>query len=113
AGPFRSSASLLESGVFECHGFERIRFAGYPEGHPLITAPALAAALDAKLALARSHGLSPSLVTQFAFDAAPIGQWVGSLRARGVDVPMRIGVAGPASAVTLARFAVRCGLGAS
>jgi methylenetetrahydrofolate reductase (NADPH) len=113
AGSFRDSASLLESGVFERHGFERIRFAGYPEGHLHITARALDAALDAKLALARERGLKASVVTQFGFDAAPITHWVAGLRDRGIDCPVRIGVAGPASVSTLTRFAVRCGIGAS
>ncbi|HJU15041.1 MAG TPA: hypothetical protein VJ770_01115 [Stellaceae bacterium] len=113
AGPFRDSASLLESGIFECYGFERILFAGYPEGHPHIAARTLDAALDAKLALARRHALEPSLVTQFGFDPLPIRHWVAALRARGIDCPVRIGVAGPASAATLVRFAVRCGIGAS
>jgi methylenetetrahydrofolate reductase (NADPH) len=113
AGPFRDAASLLESGVLECHGFDRVCFAAYPEGHPYITAPALEAALAAKLTLARHHGLAPSLVTQFGFEAAPIRRWIAALRGRGVDCPVRIGVAGPASVATLARFAVRCGVGAS
>jgi len=113
AGPFRDAASLLESGVLECYGLDRVRLAGYPEGHPLITQHALKAALDAKLALARHHGLAPSLVTQFGFEAAPILKWIAALRARGVDCPVRVGVAGHASVATLARFAVRCGVGAS
>jgi methylenetetrahydrofolate reductase (NADPH) len=113
AGPFRDAASLLDSGVLECHGFDRVGFAAYPEGHPHITSQALESALGAKLALARRHGLAPSLVTQFGFEAAPIVEWIAALRARGVDCPVRIGVAGPASVVTLARFAVRCGIGAS
>jgi methylenetetrahydrofolate reductase (NADPH) len=113
AGPFRDSLSLLQSGIIECHGLERVRFAGYPEGHPLISARALDAALDAKLALARERGLRPSLVTQFGFEAAPIERWIAGLRARGIDCPVRVGVAGPASVATLVRFAVRCGVGSS
>src|SRR5207248_1033375 len=62
AGPFRDAASLLESGVLECHGLDRVGFAAYPEGHPLVTAQALEAALGAKLALARRHGLVGALV---------------------------------------------------
>jgi methylenetetrahydrofolate reductase (NADPH) len=112
-GPFRDAASLLDSGVLECHGLDRVLFAGYPEGHPYITTEALEASLAAKLALARRHGLTPSLVTQFGFEAAPIRRWIAALRARGVDCLVRIGVAGPASVATLARFAVRCGVGAS
>jgi methylenetetrahydrofolate reductase (NADPH) len=113
AGPFPDSASLVDTGVVECHGFERIIFAGYPEGHPYIATQRLDAALDAKVALARRHGLEPSLVTQFGFDPTPIERWIAGLRARGITCPVRIGVAGPASVTTLVRFAVRCGVSAS
>jgi methylenetetrahydrofolate reductase (NADPH) len=113
AGPFRDATSLIDSGVLECHGLDRVGFAAYPEGHPLITTHALEVALDTKLALARRHGLTPSLITQFGFEPAPIVSWIAALRRRGVDCPVRIGVAGPASVATLARFAVRCGIGAS
>lgn len=113
AGPFRDALTLLASGLIECHGIEQIRFAGYPEGHSLISERALDRALDAKLALSKERGLTASLVTQFAFDAAPIERWLAGLRARGILCPVRIGIAGPASVMTLAKFAVRCGIGAS
>jgi methylenetetrahydrofolate reductase (NADPH) len=113
AGPFRDSLMLLASGIVECHGIDSVRFAGYPEGHPHITTRALKAALTAKLALARRHGLATSLVTQFGFEAAPIERWIAGLRASGIGSPVSVGVAGPASVVTLAKFAVRCGIGNS
>jgi methylenetetrahydrofolate reductase (NADPH) len=113
AGPFGDSFDLLESGVVERQGITSVVFAGYPEGHPRIDARTLDAALAAKTALARQHGLELSLITQFAFDAAPIRRWIAALRERGCGCPVRIGVAGPASVATLAKFAVRCGIGAS
>jgi methylenetetrahydrofolate reductase (NADPH) len=113
AGPFRDSRALLESGIIESHGIDRVRFAGYPEGHPHINEQALDAALTAKLALARERGLAASLVTQFGFEAVPIESWLARLRSRGIDCPVAVGVAGPANAVTLAKFAVRCGIGSS
>jgi methylenetetrahydrofolate reductase (NADPH) len=113
AGPFRDSLTLLIGGILECHGIERVRFAGYPEGHPHISAKALDAALDAKLALAKERGLAASIVTQFGFEPAPIERWIAGLRSRGVKCPVRVGVAGPARVVTLAKFAVRCGIGNS
>src|SRR4029079_8139665 len=54
-----------------------------------------------------------SLVTQFGFDAGPILRWIASLRTKDILCPVRIGVAGPASVATLAKFAIRCGVGAS
>jgi methylenetetrahydrofolate reductase (NADPH) len=113
AGPFRDALALLVTGIVECHGIERVRFAGYPEGHKVISAKALDRALGAKLALAEERGLAASLVTQFGFEAAPIEDWVAGLRARGIDCPVHVAVAGPASVVTLAKFAVRCGIGSS
>ena len=112
-GPFRDSLDLLATGVVERHGLRQVMFAGHPEGHPRIASTDLDAALEAKVALARQRGLEVSLVTQFGFQASPILSWIGSLRARGVDCPVRIGVAGPASIATLAKFAFRCGIGAS
>ena len=113
AGPFRDTLTLLASGIVESHGIDRVRFAGYPEGHPQISARSLDRALAAKLALAEERGLAVSLVTQFGFEAAPIENWIAGLRARGIDCPVAVGVAGPASVVTLAKFAVRCGIGSS
>lgn len=112
-GPFADSFALLASGVVERHGLRRIGFAGYPEGHPNIGARALDSALRSKIALARGNGLEVSLITQFGFDAAPIQRWSAALRVDGIDCPVRVGIAGPASVTTLAKFAVRCGIGAS
>jgi methylenetetrahydrofolate reductase (NADPH) len=113
AGPFRASLDLLATGVVERHGIKSVAFAGYPEGHPAIDSHTLDAALQAKVALARQRGLDVSLVTQFGFEADPILRWTASLRAQGIACPVRAGVAGPARVATLAKFAIRCGIGAS
>jgi methylenetetrahydrofolate reductase (NADPH) len=112
-GPFRDSLDLLTTGVVEQSGISELVLAGYPEGHPRIDSRSLAQALLAKQALAGERGLELSLVTQFAFDAAPILRWIASIRGQGLVCPVRIGVAGPASIAALAKFAVRCGIGAS
>ena len=113
AGPFRSSLDLLATGVVERNAIGQVAFAGYPEGHPAIDTASLDAALNAKVALARQSGLGISLVTQFGFEAAPILRWITALRARGIEAPVHVGIAGPASVATLAKFAIRCGIGAS
>ena len=113
AGPFRAGLDLLATGVVEGHGIGQVAFGGYPEGHPAIDARALNAALSAKVALARQSGLAVSLVTQFGFEAEPILRWMTALRAQGIDCPVHVGIAGPASVATLAKFAIRCGIGAS
>lgn len=113
AGGFDSALSLLSTGVVERCGIGAVAFAGYPEGHPQIAAAALQAALTAKLEVAHRRGLAVSLVTQFGFEAPPIRRWIAAQRQAGVTCPIRIGLAGPATVATLAKYAVRCGIGAS
>ena len=96
-GPFRASLDLLATGVVERHGIGHVAFGGYPEGHPAIDAHALDAALQAKVALARQRGLGVSLVTQFGFEAEPILRWIAAQRALGIDCPVHVGIAGPAT----------------
>jgi len=112
-GPFRAALDLLGTGVVERHGIVHVSFAGYPEGHPAIDASALDGALQAKVALAERSGLDVSLVTQFGFEAEPILRWIAQQRGRGITCPVHVGIAGPARVATLAKFAVRCGIGAS
>jgi methylenetetrahydrofolate reductase (NADPH) len=113
AGPFHSALVLLSTGVVERHGIAAVVFAGYPEGHPHIEGDVLHAALLAKLEVARQRGLATSLVTQFGFEARPIQRWIAARRAEGITCPIRIGLAGPATVATLAKYAVRCGIGVS
>jgi methylenetetrahydrofolate reductase (NADPH) len=110
-GAFDSSLALLETGMFQRHGIEHIGVAGYPEGHPRIAASVLEAALAAKKAFARRAGLELAVVTQFCFEAEPILSWTAKIKGHGI--PVRVGLAGPASLPRLLRFAVRCGIGNS
>jgi methylenetetrahydrofolate reductase (NADPH) len=113
AGPFSSSFEILSTGLFERHGVRHVGLAGYPEGHPKLGGRALADALRLKLGLARQAGLQPFIVTQFGFAAAPMLDFVARCRAEAIAAPIHIGLAGPASIATLAKFAVRCGIGSS
>jgi methylenetetrahydrofolate reductase (NADPH) len=113
AGPFSDSADLLATGLVESYSIDNVVLAGHPEGHPRIDRRSLRAQLRTKLAAAQQRGLNVSLVTQFVFEPGPVEDWVSSLREEGVGCPIRIGVAGPATIATLAKFAVRCGIGAS
>ena len=112
-GPFRDSLDLLATGLVETHGIAHVGFAGYPEGHPRIDRHSLDTALRGKIAFAGRLGLAVSIVTQFGFDPGPISRWIVSLRQEGFRGPIRVGIAGPATVATLAKFAVRCGIGAS
>lgn len=117
AGPFASSMDLLGTGLFDAAGFREIAFAGHPEGNRDIDPDGGTAHLDAALAwkqafVARSD-LKAALVTQFAFDPAPVLAWAGRIAAAGIDLPVRVGLAGPAKPATLLRYGLNCGVGAS
>lgn len=112
-GPFSSALDLLATGVVERHGITHVSFAGYPEGHRRVGADVLALSLRAKGELARQRGLTVSVVTQFGFEPEPVLRWLAVQRTAGLGCPVRIGLAGPATVATLAKYAVRCGIGAS
>jgi methylenetetrahydrofolate reductase (NADPH) len=112
-GPFKSSADICASGAIEAHGIRAVSFAGHPEGHPQLDAQKAMAALTAKRDWGRRVDVRVDLVSQFCFESAPILAWLKELEAHGLDLPIHIGLAGPASPATLAKFALRCGVGAS
>lgn len=112
-GPFEDSMALIRSGAFERNGVAAIGVGGHPEGHPNMTVEQGFAVLEAKCSEIINRGMAPLIVTQFAFDAGGVLQWLELLRSRGVDVPVRVGIPGPAGIKTLLRFAARCGVGAS
>jgi methylenetetrahydrofolate reductase (NADPH) len=113
AGEFHSSLQLLESGLLERRGIRQIFLAAYPEGHPRVAAPELAAARIAKLAAAETRGMHVTFVTQFCFESAPIISLAREMRAQGITTPLRIGLAGAASRASLLKYAVICGVGPS
>jgi methylenetetrahydrofolate reductase (NADPH) len=113
AGEFDSSLQLIDTGLFGDFGIRNIALAWYPEGHPRIADGMLDAARSAKLERAAAQGLHVKFVSQFCFEAAPIIASAKRLRAEGITVPLRIGVAGPASRTSLLKYAMICGVGAS
>ena len=112
-GPYRSSLDLIETGLFGKYGFRSIGVAGYPEGHPKLSRSTLDTALRLKLAMLERNGVDPYIVTQACFDAATIVAWIERIRQAGIKVPVRVGLAGPARTATLAKFALRYGIGGS
>lgn len=113
AGPFASSLDALRSGALQRNGIIDIAVAAHPEGHPRIADAELRRAEKEKAELARASGLRLTYVTQFFFEADPFLAWARQMRAEGIDAPLAAGIAGPASVATLAKFALRCGVGAS
>jgi methylenetetrahydrofolate reductase (NADPH) len=113
AGPFPGALELLQTGLLQAHGISRVSFAAYPESHPRVPDPVLAAALIAKIERARAASLAVQVITQFCFEAEPIIGLLGRLRALDRNLPVRVGLAAPASIRSLLAFAARCGIGPS
>lgn len=113
AGPFTSTMDVLNTGIVERHGIARVGIAGHPEGSPRIGPIELDAALREKAHYAAHSVARFHVVTQFCFEVDPILSWVTELRNAGIALPVRIGLAGPASVATLVKFALRCGVGNS
>ncbi|MFC3285085.1 hypothetical protein [Litchfieldella rifensis] len=112
-GPYADTLALLDDVSLAEHGIRRLAIAGHPEGHPHADEETLDQALVAKLAHAEREELEAWLVTQFLFDAEPLLDWWQRLRHQGIEVPVRVGLPGPANLATLWKYALSCGIGAS
>jgi methylenetetrahydrofolate reductase (NADPH) len=107
-GPYPDAASVIASGALEQHGVREVSVAGHPGGHPAVSDDVLWQAIAAKTAALEQRGLRAGVITQFGFDAAQVLAWLADLRARGLTVPVRVGVPGPATVRTLLSAASKC-----
>ncbi|MFD8676168.1 methylenetetrahydrofolate reductase [Streptomyces seoulensis] len=110
-GPYEDALSVIRSGLLQRHGTRHVGICGYPEGHPAIGDDALWSALTGKAAALAEAGLGGEVITQFGFDADAVLSWLEALRARGVHLPVRVGVPGPAGVRRLLGYATRFGVG--
>ncbi len=114
-GDFQTSMELLSSGAFD--GFHRLHVAGHPEGNRDIDPDGgmknVSDALDWKQKFSKRTDARMAIATQFCFEAAPVIAWADGIRAAGIDLPVHIGVAGPAKLQTLIKFSIACGVGPS
>ena len=116
-GDFDSSMQLIESGLFDKAGFKRLHVAGHPEGSKDIDPGGgiknVNKALSWKQEFSKRTDASMAITTQFCFDAGVVKKWADSIKENGIDIPIHIGIAGPAKLQTLLKFSVECGIGAS
>ncbi|GKX34785.1 MAG: methylenetetrahydrofolate reductase [Rhizobiaceae bacterium MnEN-MB40S] len=113
AGDFSSTMEVLETGFFDKYDVDRIGVAGHPEGSPDFTEEVALQALRLKKSFAERSDASMRIVTQFGFDAAKFIAWADGLKANEIDLPVHLGVAGPAKITTLIKYAAMCGVGNS
>ncbi|MGH1577093.1 methylenetetrahydrofolate reductase [Planktotalea sp.] len=116
-GDFDSSMQLMETGLFDKAGFKRLHVAGHPEGNKDIDPNGgeqnVMDALRWKQSFSERTDAQMALATQFAFEAKPIIAWADAIKDAGIDIPIHIGIAGPAKLQTLIKFAIACGVGPS
>ena len=116
-GDFESSMQLLECGLFDKAGFRHLHVAGHPEGSRDIDPDGgmvnVEEALKWKNDFAKRTDAQMAITTQFAFEAGPVIDWANAVQAAGIDLPIHIGIAGPAKLQTLIKFAIACGVGPS
>jgi methylenetetrahydrofolate reductase (NADPH) len=116
-GKFHCSMQLMETELFDKAGFKRLHVAGHPESNKDIDPDGsdknVLEALRWKKAFSQRTDAKMAVATQFCFEAKPVIAWVDRLQREGIDLPIHIGIAGPAKLQTMIKFAMTCGVGPS
>lgn len=105
-GEFAGALELLQAMSDLGHDFT-VGVAGYPEPHPKIDDDVTVQAMWDK------RPYASYVVSQMCFDARTLLEWVRRVRRRGMLLPIKVGVAGPASTHRLLRIGARVGVGES
>jgi methylenetetrahydrofolate reductase (NADPH) len=106
-GIYFDALSLLLDLAELGHPFFEVGITGYPEGHPAIPEDRLRKALMEKQAHATY------IVTQMCFNPKTIVNWVNTIRADGVALPIKVGVPGAVEPARLLAIGARIGVGDS
>ncbi|MFC4785816.1 methylenetetrahydrofolate reductase [Nocardioides sp. MAHUQ-72] len=106
-GDYPDALSLLEDLVELGHPFSQVGITGYPESHPTIHDDLTVQSMWDKRRYA-TH-----IVSNLTFDPAVISSWVRRLRARGVTMPLLLGLPGPVERAKLLAMATKIGVGES
>ena len=116
-GDFDSSVQLIESELFDEAGFKNLHIAGHPEGNKDIdndgTTRNIDKALSWKNEFSKRTDATMAITTQFCFDSETVINWANDIKNNGIDLPIHIGIAGPAKLQTLLKYSLECGVGAS
>ena len=103
AGQFDSALSLLVSLSQMSHPFSRIGITGYPESHPRIADDVTIQAMWDK------RRYASYIVSNLCLNAAALRRWIARVRARGVTLPLFIGMTGPLDRARLVNMAAKAG----
>jgi methylenetetrahydrofolate reductase (NADPH) len=103
AGRFEAALPLLERLAEMGAPFRQVGITGYPESHPKISDDVTIQAMWDK------RKFATYIVSNICFDPAKLRMWINRLRARGVSLPLYVGLAGPAERARLLRMAAIAG----
>jgi methylenetetrahydrofolate reductase (NADPH) len=106
-GDYHDGLALLEDLATIAHPFLQVGIAGYPESHPTISDDVTVQSMWDKRRYA-TH-----IVSNLTFSSAAVETWVKRLRARGVTMPVFLGVPGPVHRAKLLAMATKIGVGES
>lgn len=106
-GCYRSALQVLEGLAVAGNPFDQVGITGYPESHPSINDDLTVQAMWDK----RHH--ATHIVSNLTFDPDVLAHWVTRVRARGVTLPILIGLPGPVERLKLLRMATKIGVGES
>ena len=116
-GEYDSSIQLIESELFDKADFNNLHIAGHPEGSMDIDPDGSTTNVDQALSwkneFSKRTDANMAITTQFSFDASSVISWANNIKDAGIDIPVHIGIAGPAKLQTLLRYSIECGVGAS
>jgi methylenetetrahydrofolate reductase (NADH) len=107
AGRFAGAFELLTAMAELGHGLDAIGIAGYPESHPFISDE------DTIQAMFEKAPFASYIVSQLCFEPSVIAAWIAAVRARGVDLPIYVGIPGAVSRGRLLRISTKIGVGES
>lgn len=87
-GEFSSAYELLEALEELGYSFDEVGIGGHPSGHDTIPEETLMESLD------RKQSYATYIVTQMCLEASTIVSWTESIRDRGIDLPIEVGIPG-------------------
>ncbi|WP_211262301.1 methylenetetrahydrofolate reductase [Nitriliruptor alkaliphilus] len=107
AGPYEGAADLLREMADLGHELREIGITGYPESHAFIPDD------DTIRAMSDKAPYATHIVSQICYDPAVIVGWIQAVRARGITLPIHLGIPGAVDRAKLVRISMRVGLGDS
>ena len=104
---YRSALEVLDDLAIAGNPFREVGITGYPESHPSINDDLTIQAMWDK----RHH--ATQIVSNLTFDPDILAVWIARVRARGVQLPILVGLPGPVERMKLLSMATKIGVGES